>query len=149
MKRVLAAVLITALASIATTTATAQPDVPAKVTLKTFTGQWTGHTRQLKIFSNGTARESVDDGCCTHVYTVRYKLSNPRGTKKRPVITATITSAEVPDPSLFSKTFPEPKVGQKTQFTIKYTDAADILTTKARKATYCRNGNGTASPCGA
>lgn len=153
MKRSLTAGLtLAALTAAATTTAAARPQLPqgpAKVTLKTFAGQWGGHTRGLKITRNGTATENVDDGCCTHVYTIRYKLSNPRGSASRPKITATITSAEVPDPSLFSKEFPQPKVGQKVTFTIKRTSKADILTTNPRQVTYCRNVKGTASPCGA
>jgi len=148
MNRVLATgAAIVALAGTAVA-AQAQPST-AKVTLATFAGHWTGHTRGMSISRRGIVKERVDDGCCTHLFSARYKLSDPRGSAAHPVVTATVTRAEVPDPSLFSKAFPAPRVGQKTTFRIRHTEQAEILTVTKRGVTYCRHVVGEASPCGA
>ena len=149
-----AAVAVACLIAVAVAAASAHgerttPHGSAKVTLQTFRGVWGGHTRRLSISRGGIAKESIDDGCCQHVFSAHYKLSNPRGSSARPIVTATVTWAQVPDPSVFTKAFPAPRVGQRTTFTIKHTSQADILTVSARKATYCRNLVGSASPCGA
>jgi len=109
-----------------------------KVTLATFAGAWGGHTRSLSISRSGLAKERVDDGCCDHLFSARYKLSNPRGTRAHPIVTATVTWAQVPDPSSFTSAFPAPRVGQRTTLTIRYTSKTNVLTVHARKLIYCK-----------
>jgi hypothetical protein len=49
-------------------------------TLATFAGEWGGHTRGLFIGATGRGDESVDDGCCTRVYRMTFRILAVNGT---------------------------------------------------------------------
>lgn len=104
----------------------------AKPTLKTFAGDWIGHTRYMKI-SGANAKEHIGDGCCHPIFNAHYKLSNPRNSPKGAIVTATVTYVKVFDADVFTDAFPRPRVGQKTTFRLR----KDVLVELSRKVTYC------------
>jgi len=66
------------------------PSPPA--TLATFAGLWGGHTRGLTIGATGRAQETVDDGCCTRSYAMRFRLLSVHGTLTHAVARYRISS---------------------------------------------------------
>ena len=69
----------------------ARPPAPA-ATLATFAGGWGGHTRGLSITSTGRGREATDDGCCTRVYRLTFRILSVNGTLTRAAATYRVTS---------------------------------------------------------
>jgi hypothetical protein len=63
-----------------------------KASLATFAGEWGGHTRGLQIARDGRARESVDDGCCTRVYDLTFRILSVTGTVTRATATYRVTA---------------------------------------------------------
>jgi hypothetical protein len=62
---------------------TPAPNQPRSATLATFVGGWGGHTRALAITAAGQGQEVTDDGCCTRVYRMTFKILSVRGTLTR------------------------------------------------------------------
>jgi hypothetical protein len=60
--------------------------------LATFAGTWGGHTRSLSITQGGRGREATDDGCCTRVYRLSFRILSVRGTGTRAVAVYRVTS---------------------------------------------------------
>jgi hypothetical protein len=63
-----------------------------RASLATFAGGWGGHTRGLQIARDGRARESVDDGCCTRVYDLAFRILSVTGTVTRATATYRVTA---------------------------------------------------------
>jgi hypothetical protein len=121
------------------------PAEARRATLRTFAGTWIGHTRQLRITRTGRATESVDDGCCDHVVTFRYRLSRVRGVPGNAKATATVTSVAIGDPSAFGPSFPAPRVGEKGTVRLR----RGVITEPFIKTNFCDDRFTTSSPCGA
>jgi hypothetical protein len=121
------------------------PADPTRATLGTFAGTWIGHTRQLSITRTGRATERVDDGCCDHVITFRYRLSRVRGVPGNAKATATVTSVAIGDASAFGPSFPAPRVGQGGTIRVR----RGVITEPFIKTNFCDDRFTTASPCGA
>ena len=60
--------------------------------LATFAGRWGGRTRGLAVTSSGRGRESADDGCCTPVYELRFRIVSVRGSLTRATAVFRVTS---------------------------------------------------------
>jgi hypothetical protein len=78
------------LRSIAAGGASARP-APA-ASLATFAGEWGGHTRHLSVASTGRGHEASDDGCCTRVYRMTFRILSVRGTVTRATAVYRVTS---------------------------------------------------------
>jgi hypothetical protein len=63
-----------------------------KAKLATFAGRWGGHTRGLSITSSGKGHESADDGCCTRVYELTFRIVSVSGTLTHAVAVYRVTS---------------------------------------------------------
>jgi hypothetical protein len=106
--------------------AAAAPPRPAAVA--TFVGAWWGHTRSLQISRTGQAREVVDDGCCTRVVTLRFRLLKPSGTVND--ATAPVRVIAV---GRWDVAKPRPRVGQLGRLRLRDGVVVDSLT----GANYC------------
>jgi hypothetical protein len=106
---------------------------PKQATLATFAGTWIGHTRYLRIDHQGHAVESVDDGCCDHVLSLDFKLSNPHGTTKNASATATVTFIHMSDPGDFGPSYRPPRVGQSRLVYLHH----GVLTDELSGEAYC------------
>lgn len=99
----------------------------------TFAGQWSGHTRRLHIARNGEGREIVDDGCCSRVVTVRFRLLRVRGTPEEAEATTKITFARV-DKDVFAALHRRPPhAGQIGTLRLR----RGVLTDESTKVTFC------------
>jgi hypothetical protein len=58
---------------------------PPPASLATFAGRWGGHTRGLSITTSGRGREFADDGCCTRMYGMTFRILSVSGTVTRAV----------------------------------------------------------------
>ncbi|HWJ80714.1 MAG TPA: hypothetical protein VNS55_00650 [Nocardioides sp.] len=67
----------------------------ARASYGDFVGVWVGHTRHLRIRADHTARAVIYDGCCTHVITVKYRTSHPRGDRQRGSLRARVTRVRI------------------------------------------------------
>lgn len=67
---------------------------PPAATLATFSGAWGGHTRSLSISGTGRGSESADDGCCTRVYRMTFRIVSVSGAITRATATYRVTSFE-------------------------------------------------------
>jgi hypothetical protein len=70
---------VVALAAVAALGMTGAADTQAAGKFQRFKGTWIGHTRSLVIYSDGRAVESINDGCCTHAFTLHLRLYAPHG----------------------------------------------------------------------
>jgi hypothetical protein len=120
----------------------ALPDAPP-VGLAAFVGEWVGHTRELTVAADGTATVSVDDGCCTRVYTSKMVLTNAGGTISDGRATATLTQLQITPGELGHG--PVPKVGDSKTITIRN----GILTDPFFDVTFCDAIQGANAACGA
>src|SRR5436190_23455876 len=109
-------------------TAGAGPPPPA--TVATFAGDWWGHTRSLLITRSGQAQEVVDDGCCTRVVSLRFRLLRPTGTVKDATVAFRVTAVGRWDASS-----PRPHVGQPGHLRLRDGIVVDLLT----DANYCND----------
>lgn len=71
---------------------TGSPTAPRPASLATFAGSWGGHTRALSITRGGAGRERVDDGCCTRVYTLSFRILSVSGTLTHATAVYRVTS---------------------------------------------------------
>jgi hypothetical protein len=122
--------------------ATAAAATPRPATVSTFAGDWWGHTRSLLISRTGQAEEVVDDGCCTRVVSLRFKLLRPSGTVKDAGVSFRVTAV-----GRWDAPRPRPRVGQLGRLRLRDGIIVDLLT----RADYC---NGRTRPararlCGA
>jgi hypothetical protein len=99
-----------------------------KATRTTFAGTWYGHTRSLTISRKGRAKESIDDGCCTHVIDLRFGLSHIRGTPSHASARARVTAVHVHDHRYFSKSNPPPHVGERRRLRLGHGVIKEPLT---------------------
>lgn len=65
---------------------------PRRASVATFAGDWWGHTRSLQVTRTGQAREVVDDGCCTRVVSLRFRLLKPGGTVEDATVPVSVTA---------------------------------------------------------
>jgi hypothetical protein len=117
----------------------------AKASLGTYAGNWTGHTRSLRISTAGHAKELVGDGCCDPIVNLRFTISHVTGTKAKASATATVTRVHVEDKSAFSKKYPAPKVGDTGKLRLKH----GIITEPFVGAVYCDRSKENQGACGA
>jgi hypothetical protein len=104
-----------------------------KATRATFAGTWYGHTRGLTISRKGRAKESIDDGCCTHVIDLRFRLSHIRGTSSHASARARVTAVHVRDHRYFSKSNPPPHIGERRRLRL----AHGVIKEPFTKTNYC------------
>lgn len=64
-----------------------------KATIKTFTGTWYAHGASLRVNGKGRAIIRISDGCCTHLLTLKFRLSRVAGTTAKATARARLTSA--------------------------------------------------------
>jgi hypothetical protein len=107
-------------------TAAAAPPRPA--TVSAFVGDWWGHTRSLQISRTGQAVEVVDDGCCTRVVSLRFRLLRPSGTVQDATVGFRVTSV-----GRWDAPGPRPRVGQLGRLRLRDGIVVDPLT----GANYC------------
>lgn len=69
----------------------AAPRAPA-ASLATFAGGWGGHGRGLTITPSGAGSEGTNDGCCTRVYALRFRILSVRGTVTNATATYRVTA---------------------------------------------------------
>jgi hypothetical protein len=138
-----AALLVLAIAGAILAAASAA--TPKQATLATFAGNWIGHTRYLRIDHQGHAVESVDDGCCDHVLSLDFRLSNPHGTTANAAATATVTHIHMSDPGDFGPSYVPPRVGQSRLVYLHNGVLTDELSAQA----YCDAAAERRGACGA
>jgi hypothetical protein len=138
-----AALAVAAAASIAH----AAPPQPAteQATLATFAGDWAGHTRALTITRSGHAKESIGDGCCDPIVDLRLRLSRPRGDRHVASVAVRVTFVRIHDPSVYSRSYPAPHVGQRGRLKLRY----GVITDSVTGANYCNARAQTRGTCGA
>ena len=105
-------------------------------------GTWLGHTRSLEIRADGTAHESIYEGCCRMAVTIDYRL-RPAG--------ATTTSTGRTIPAVITRVVAgtakdddEIEVGRVRVFSLH----DGIVQTGPSGTTYCGPGTGSGA-CGA
>ena len=115
---------------------------PRPATFSTFAGDWRGHTRSLLITRTGQAGEVVDDGCCTRVISLRFKLLRPSGTVQDTTVAFRVTSV-----GRWDAPGPRPHVGELGRLRLRDGIVVDLLT----GVNYCnaRTGPVRARLCGA
>jgi hypothetical protein len=73
-----------------------RPPAPQRPTpqasLATFAGYWGGHTRGLRITSNGRGVERVNSGCCFRLYDMTFQIRSVSGTLTRATAVYRVTS---------------------------------------------------------
>jgi hypothetical protein len=124
--------------------AAAASATPPPATLRTFAGEWVGHTRILKVTRAGRATEQVDDGCCTRVYSVTLQLSRPRGTARTATVTARVAAVHVYERA-FARSHPFLRPGAVGRLTLRNGVVTDSLT----GVTYCNQAADRRGTCGA
>jgi hypothetical protein len=129
----------------AASTTTQPVNVADRQTLALFAGAWWGHTRRLMIARDGRAEEHIDDGCCTPVIDLEFRLSRARGTWRKGTATATVTRVRFRNRLYFTKAQPAPRVGATR--TLRLRDG--LLIESLTKAVYCNHRTRIPSRCGA
>jgi hypothetical protein len=119
--------LLMLVGALVATTAAASPR-PA--TVSTFAGDWRGHTRSLLITRTGQAEEVVDDGCCTRVVSLHFKLLRPSGTAQDATVAFRVTAV-----GRWDAPGPRPHVGQLGRLRLREGIVVDLLT----GANYCND----------
>jgi hypothetical protein len=118
-------------------------DRPA--TIRTFAGQWYGHTRSLTVDLRGVAREFLSAGCCDPLVRLRLHLYAPRGTATDASVKAYVSWVHILDPRAFDPSFPAPRTGEIVTWRLNN----GVLAEPATHINYCdyaASGEGT---CGA
>jgi hypothetical protein len=90
MRAVVAASVAIALVLLATACGSA-----SRATAGLFTGYWWGHTRGLAIMRSGHGREIVDDGCCSRVITMNFRVLRVDGTRSKASAEIRVTFARI------------------------------------------------------
>jgi hypothetical protein len=116
-----------------------------RATRATFAGTWYGHTRSLTISRKGRAKESIDDGCCTHVIDLRFRVSHIRGTASHASARARVTAVHVHDHSYYSKSNPPPHVGERRRLRL----GNGVIKEPFTQTTYCSTKADLKGYCGA
>ena len=101
----------------------AAASAPRPATIATFAGDWWGHTRSLQITPTGQAREVVDDGCCTRVVSLRFRLLKPGGTVTDAAVPIRVTAV-----GRWDEATPRPRIGQLGRLRLRDGIVADSLT---------------------
>jgi len=104
-----------------------------RTSLALYAGGWSGHDRGLKISRSGVGSEEYLSGCCNVVIDVKFRLSNPRGTRRSATATATVTFVRVWDKTWFTKADPPPHLGERR--TLRLRDG--VLTEPLVGTDYC------------
>jgi hypothetical protein len=73
-----------------------------RASLATFAGYWGGHSRGLRITSDGRAFERVSSGCCDRLYELAGRILSVSGTLTRADATYRVTSFKHYDPQIAS-----------------------------------------------
>ncbi|WP_143268732.1 hypothetical protein [Amycolatopsis vastitatis] len=115
---------------------------PPPITLTTFAAEWGGHTRLLAITKDGLATEHIDDGCCTPVIDLTFRLSQPRGTPEYATATATVTSVTLLN---WPTDLKAPTVGQTGTLKLRH----GVITEPFSGTTYCSLTEQVRNTCGA
>lgn len=115
---------------------------PAGITLATFAGRWTGHTRFLRVRRDGRATEVIYDGCCDPVLNLTLQLSRPTGTPADASARAVVTGVWVRDRTAFTTQHPAPHVGEAGTLRLRHSVIDEPFT----ETTYCAAGG---TRCGA
>jgi hypothetical protein len=110
--------------------ATATAASPRPATVSTFGGDWWGHTRSLLITRAGQAEEVVDDGCCTRVISLRFKLLRPSGTVTDATVAFRVTAVR-----RWDAPGSRPRAGQLGRLRLRDGIVVDLLT----GASYCND----------
>jgi hypothetical protein len=132
-----------------TTTVTGTPSAasttaPATADLSILHGPWFGHTRQLSVSPSGVVSESVSDGCCELLHSVKLQLSNLTGTSQKALADAEVLAVHVLPG--YPKSAPKPPaVGDKGTVTVD----AGVFTDSWFGVTFCDDQQSSAGTCGA
>src|SRR3954471_9724565 len=118
---------------------------PRPAALGTFVRVWIGHTRSLKITHRAVAKETIYDGCCTHVIDVKMRLSDVRGRPGHASARVTATAVHVFAKGYYSKKHPAPHVGEVRRIKLRH----GVITEGLTDATYCNDRTGRKGICGA
>ncbi|HEY6960291.1 MAG TPA: hypothetical protein VI408_00230 [Gaiellaceae bacterium] len=105
----------------------AAPPAP-RATIATFAGRWGGHTRGLAITRDGRADEDVNDGCCTHVYRLAFRILSVRGTVTRATARYRVTAFK-----RFEQNIPERRPGAVGRLVLRN----GILTNTLTRVSFC------------
>jgi hypothetical protein len=103
-----------------------------KATLATFAGTWQGHGRTLKITRTSNGEEWISLGLGHFVIALRFHLSQPRGTPRDAMATATVTAVRLGERSAFSASRRPPRVGESRRIRLR-----DGVITGLTGAHYC------------
>lgn len=116
---------------------------PPPPTLAPLVGMWIGHTRTLTVRRDGTAVESVGDGCCDPIMDLRLRLSHPRRVHGGLVATVVVTGVRMHDRHALPPGRRPPHVGQTGTLRLR----AHVLVDSVTGDDYC--GTGAKPVCGA
>jgi hypothetical protein len=114
-------------------------------TLRTFVGQWYGHTRSLTVDSKGVAREFLGSGCCDPLVRLRLHLYAPGGTASNATVKAYVSWVHILDARAFGPSFPRPHTGQVVTWRLHN----GVLTEPATHIVYCDYAADDKGRCGA
>jgi hypothetical protein len=116
------------------------------VSLATFAGGWTAHTRFLRISRAGVGKEWVDDGCCHHEFHLTFELSRVWGSPDNAIAEFVITAFTPGEPGYFDAQHPAPRVGQKGQLRVR----EHTIVETATDTRFCSDGHALPQPnvCG-
>src|SRR3954453_11948587 len=137
--------LVVALVVLAAVVAAPVASASRHATIGTFVRVWIGHTRSLKITHRAVAKETIYDGCCTHVIDVKMRLSDVRGRPGHASARVTATAVHVFAKGYYSKKHPAPHVGEVRRIKLRH----GVLTERLTNATYCNDRAGRKGLCGA
>ena len=110
------------------TSATPTPSL-ADASLETFAALWVAHTRSLRIDRSGRGFESIDDGCCSRVVDLTFKIDSVVGTEEAADAYVTVTSIEYASTDLRSRL----RVGDEGKLYLRGHEVISTLT----GANYC------------
>lgn len=117
----------------------------SKATVRTFAGDWYGHTRGLVISKHGHGQESIGNGCCDEVIKLRFHLSAVRGGARHASAKARVTHVHVYDHSYYSRSNPPPHVGEVRRITLR----RGVINEKITGTNYCNMHADMTGACGA
>ena len=118
---------------------------PAEVAAGVFAGQWSGHTRQLRITRQGQGMESIGDGCCDPIVDLTFRFTKVNGTRAKADATVVVASVKVHDPSVFTASQPAPRLGEIGDLHL----VGGVITDSLTQATYCDAAAEAKGTCGA
>jgi hypothetical protein len=94
-----------------------------QATLATFAGYWGGHGRGLRIGADGRAGEGDNDGCCTRVYQMTYRILSVSGTITRATAVYRVTSFR-----RYVRDMPRLRVGRRGKLLLRNGIVTNALT---------------------